>query len=367
MASPKSRRQTPGGKNPTPRQLRSGSWNIRVQIEGEVYSITRPTYEECYAAAVATKAGLLQARHADRSTLHSAIDAYIDIREGILSPATIRGYRTIQKHRFQTAMRRRLEDITPAQWQQLVNAESRLCSPKTLCNAWGLISSVIRETTGTTVTVRLPQVIVEKRPFIPPEDIPKFLTAILGTPCEVAILLGLSGLRRSEILAIHWEDIDCKAGCIRVRGSAVPEEGGKLVYRRENKTSASRRTVPFLLPRLRELAADQPDPKALAVTCHYSSIWRAVKAGCTKAGIQEVDVHGLRRSFASLAYHLGLSEEVTMKAGGWSDPYTMRRIYTDVSEADFISQASRIGDFFTKLNQPGTQTGTETGTENKFA
>lgn len=366
-------------KTPTPRRLPSGAWNVRIQLDGKTHSITRPTQKECLAEALAIKAGVKQARVPDRRTLTAAIDAYIEARQNILSPATIRGYRTIQSNRFQSVMRRRLQDISPQEWQRIVNLESRLCSAKTLKNAWGFISSVIHEATGGTITVRLPQVVTEARPFLAPEDIPAFLDAIHGTSCEVAILLGLSGLRRSEILAIHWADIDCKSGCIRVRGSAVPEEGGKLIYRKENKNTGSRRTVPFLLPRLRELAADQPDPKALAVTCHYSSIWRAVKSACRKAGLEEIDVHGLRRSFASLAYHLGLSEEVTMRAGGWSDIYTMRKIYTQVSESDYIAQAKLLSDFFdpqpkdapvTKSKEKSAtkpKTGMKTGTKSKTA
>lgn len=367
-------------KVPTPRRLPSGAWNVRIQVDGKSHSITRPTEKECLAEAMAVKAGQKQARTPDRRTLTAAIDSYIESRQNVLSPATIRGYRTIQSNRFQSAMHRRIQDISPQEWQRIVNLESRLCGAKTLKNAWGFLSSVIRESTGEAVTVRLPQVVAEVRPFLAPEDIPSFLDAIRGTPCEVAILLGLSGLRRSELLAIRWADIDCKAGCIRVHGSAVPEEGGKLVYRKENKNAASRRTVPFLLPRLRELAADQPDPKALAVTCHYSSIWRAVKAACQKAGVPEIDVHGLRRSFASLAYHLGLSEEVTMRAGGWSDIYTMRKIYTQVSEADYIAQAQLLSDFFdpTKPKNPKSKkkpsktattskTVTKTGTKSKTA
>lgn len=347
-------------KIPTPRQLPSGAWNVRIQLDGQIHSITRPTEKACLAEAMAVKARTKKAASPDRRTLSAAIDAYIDARANVLSPATVRGYRTIQRTRFQCAMSRRIQDISQQQWQRFINQESRLCSAKTLKNAWGFVSSVITEATGEKVTVRLPQVVQEDKPFLAPDQIPIFLDAIRGGSCEPAILLGLSGLRRSEILAIRWSDIDLKAGCIHVRGSAVPEEGGKLVYRKENKNTSSRRTVPFLLPRLRELTEASDRTTDYAVTCHPSSIWRAVNAACQNAGLPEIGVHGLRRSFASLCYHLGLSEEVTMRAGGWSDIYTMRKIYTQVSEHDYIAQAQRITEFFSK-------TETKTGTKSKLA
>jgi hypothetical protein len=46
-----------------------------------------------------------------------------------------------------------------------------------------------------------------------------------------------------------------------------------------------------------------------------------------------------------------------MKAGGWSDIYTMRKIYTKVSDLDITTQGERYEAFFGKLEQKtGTQT-----------
>ena len=62
-------------------------------------------------------------------------------------------------------------------------------------------------------------------------------------------------------------------------------------------------------------------------------------------------VHGLRRSFASLCYHLGISEAVTMISGGWSDFRTMRKIYTKISESDIANQAKLYTEFFENANE----------------
>lgn len=346
-------------KIPEPKKLPSGAWNVRIQQNGKRISITKSTKKACLAAAAALKTGQASNRSA-RITVSGAIDAYIEARQNVLSPATIAGYRRIQKHRFQSAMSRRIEDITPVQWQRIVNNEAREVGAKTLKNAWGFLSSVIRESTGQTVTVRLPQVVAQDLPYLAPDQIPAYLTAIRGCYCEAALLLALSGLRRSELLAVRWEDIDLDAGCIRVRGAAVPDERGQLVYREENKNTTSRRTVPFLLPRLRAILEDAEPVGEYVVTCNYNNIGRASTRACREAGLPEVGLHGLRRSFASLAYHLGLSEEVTMRAGGWSDIYTMRRIYTKVSEADFLDQASRLSAFFESIPEPIKKAETET-------
>lgn len=333
-------------KLPEPRKLPSGSWNIRVQVNGKTISITKPTAKECLKEAMALKSGAKQARKAASSTVEKAMDDYITARENVLSPSTIRGYRAIARTRFRSAMKRDIEATTPDQWQRIINAEARLCSAKTLKNAWGFLSAVIQDSTGTKVSVRLPQVVPNDLPYLTAEQIPLFLDAIHGKGCEIAALLALSSLRRSEILALRWDDIDLKNNCIYVHGAAVQGEDGSLIQRKENKNTASRRTIPFILPQLRTAveAADKSNP--LVYPGNPNQIWQSVNRICKKQGLPQVGVHGLRRSFASLAYHLGISEEVTMRTGGWSDITTMRKIYTKVSQKDLHDQGQIFQSFF---------------------
>lgn len=339
-------------KIPEPRKLPSGSWNIRVQIDGQIISITKPTAKACQKEAMAIKSGAKEARKRNNQTVAGAIDDYITARENVLSPSTIRGYRAIARTRFQSSMRWDIGSVTPEQWQRAVNQEAKKCSAKTLKNAWGFLSSVILEATGRKVNVRLPQIIPNELPFLTAEQIPIFLASIRGKGCEIAALLALSSLRRSEILALHWDDIDLENNCIYVHGAAVQGSDNALVQRKENKNTTSRRTIPFILPQLREAveAADQSTP--LVYPGNPNQIWQSVNRICRKESLPEVGVHGLRRSFASLAYHLGLSEEVTMRTGGWSDIYTMRKIYTKVSEKDLLEQGRVYENFFADLSSP---------------
>ena len=333
-------------KLPEPRKLPSGSWNIRVQIDGQTHSITKPTAKACIKEAMALKSGAKEARRKSNITVAKAIDDYIRNRENILSPSTIRGYRAIARTRFQTSMQWDIAAATPDQWQRAVNQEARLCSAKTLKNAWGFLSAVILDTTGQKVTVRLPQIVPNELPFLTAEQIPVFLDAIQGKGCEIAALLALSSLRRSEILALKWKDIDLKNNCIYVHGSAVQDEDNVLVQRKENKNTSSRRTIPFILPQLRDAVevADKSNP--LVYPGNPNQIWQSVNRICKREGLPEVGVHGLRRSFASLAYHLGITEEVTMRTGGWSDIATMRKVYTKVSQKDIQDQAQIFQSFF---------------------
>lgn len=341
-------------KTPTARKLPSGSWFVRVMIDGQSHSITRPTEKEAIAEAMALKAGIksAQAAQGPSQTLRDAIGNYIDLRRTVLSPATIRGYRIIQDNRFPGIMDRAIGSIADADFQRAINAEAQRYNAKTVRNSWAFIASVLREAASREVNVRLPQIVREERKFLQPEEIPVFVDAIKGTKHEASLLLGLHGLRASEIMAITRKDIDLNANTISVHGAAVLDENNNLVHKKENKNAASRRTIPLLIPRLRELilvSTLKPDD-LICTSANSGTLHHAVTRACTKANLPLVGVHGLRHSFASLCYHKGVPEAITQKLGGWSDPGTMRKIYTHIADTDMRAQTEGLASFFQTQN-----------------
>lgn len=338
---------------PNARQLPSGRWNVQLRIDGKSISITEDEEELAIAKALAIKKGILKAKSTPRSaiTLSQAINEYISQRENILSPSTIAGYRVIQRNRFKSLQSTPVSNITSAKWQRAVNAEAVNVSAKTLKNSAMFIQTVIAETTGERLSARLPQVVPNDLPWLTPEQIPIFLKAIKGSKYEIPALLALSSLRQSEIIALQRKNIDVVQNVIHVHGAAVKADDGTLVQRKENKNASSRRTIPFLIPQLKEAiqaASYNPDDY---IYPHYSNVLRLnINKICTASNLPPVGIHGLRRSFASLCYHLGISEAVTMIAGGWSDFRTMRKIYTKISEKDIQAQADKFTDFFDSAN-----------------
>ncbi len=88
-------------KTPKAKKLPSGSWFVRIRIDGKDIGITRPTEKEAVAEAMAVKAGIIKARREEKTkTVSAAIDSYIDARVNVCSPSTIEGYRKIQRTRF---------------------------------------------------------------------------------------------------------------------------------------------------------------------------------------------------------------------------------------------------------------------------
>lgn len=342
------KRKTPEVKLPAIKQLPSGAWNTRIYIDGRTVSITRPSYDECAAEYLAMKHGVIEAKKApNKLTLFAAIDKYIEERDAILSPSTIRGYRCIQRNRFAALMKQDISTITQEQCQRAVNLEKKIASAKTIKNSWGFISSVIADSTGNHFNPTMPQVIPKERPWLTPDEIPTFVAAVKGTDVEIPALLALSSLRRSELVALRWSDIDLKKSVVNVQGACVPQEDHKFVRKEETKNSTSRRTVPIMPPLLEALRAEKRHGE-MVVTLHPATVWKKVNDICRDAGLPEVGLHGLRHSFASLAYHLGWSEKVSMEIGGWSDIETMRKIYTHISKKSVAEASASFADFFTE-------------------
>lgn len=338
-------------KVPTPRQLPSGAWFVRVQIKGQTYSITKPTEKECIAEAMALKAGVKKAKRKGPSqTVTSAIDDYIESRKSTRSPSTIRGYKAIQKGRFQSMMQKNIYTTTAAQWQKAVDMESYTCSAKTLTNSWRFLSSVIHESTGEWIEVRLPQMVPNNRPWLTPSQIPIFLDAIRGTSVEIPALLALCSLRRSEILDLKWSDINFKKGYLRVNGAAVYDENSSLVHKPQTKNTSSRRNVP-MIPQLMDALQSVERKSEYVVTAKPSGIFAHINRICEKHALPKVGFHGLRHSFASLACHVGVKEDVAMRIGGWSDIATMKKIYTHVSQEDIAAQSNLYLNFFKNCNE----------------
>ena len=346
-------------KVPEPRRLKSGAWFIQLRLGGVSVPVTADTAKEVRRQAALIKAEHMAGRRAVRRpedrTLDRILEEYIDERRQALSPSTVRGYEGVRRTRFQSVMHKPFGSVR--NWQAVIDAEK--VSPKTLANAWRLCVSAVRAAKIPVPEVVLPQLIGAERPWLTWEQIPAFLDAVRGEPCETAALLALHSLRRSEIFGLTWDKVDLNKGDlgqIHVEGSMVRHEGAGFVYKETNKTRKSRRTVPVMIPRLRDLLLKVPEGERHGVIVPSSNhYYEQINRVCGRAGLPQVGIHGLRHSFASLAHHLQLPEEDAMLIGGWEDANTMHKIYTHIAAAERLMSENKMASFYKNANQFATK------------
>lgn len=328
-------------------QLPSGSYSTKVMVDGIRHTITKDTQEECAAEATAIKYRAKEAKKTGKKitlTLSDSIDAYIEARVGSLSPSTIYSYKGYKNNCFQSMMKADVFSTTNEQWQSAIKRESVGKSPKYISNVWGLVSAAILESTGTKPRVNLPAKEKNERPFLDPDQILIFVDAIKGETIEIAALLAISSLRRSEIKGLKWESVNLEKDIITISGAMVYTEAG-MAYKKQNKTKKSTRTIP-IIPPLKEALMAAERTSEYVVPYNGSWIYQRINEICEANGLPLVGVHGLRHSFASLAYHLQIPQKITMEIGGWSDPGTVDRIYTHLAQKDIANRAKDFSNFF---------------------
>lgn len=335
---------------PVAKQLKSGAWTCRVRVNGEDVSITKQIKKEAEKEAYEIKIGIIEIRKHPVSsiTVGEVVDRYIQYKSGLpkTSPSTIRGYTIIRRTRFPKLMMQEIGSLDESDVQFAIDHEQ--ASEKTIKNAWYLVHAAILWETKRDLRCKLPKVPKNDLAFLTADEIGIFVKAIYGTPIELPALLGLHSLRRSEIEALRWRDIDQENGIIRVCGSAVYNEQNKLVYKETTKTSASRRDVTIVIPRLLELVQGEHDPDGLVSEFYPNTLQRMVNRICMQNNLPEIGTHGLRRSFASLGYRLRIPEKVIAAQGGWDDLQTMHNFYIKIGEKEREESINLMKNFYSE-------------------
>lgn len=335
-------------KIPKATKLPSGSWRISIMIDGRRISITEPTKKEVEQRAAALKGGAAIKEKHTKLTLYDAITEYMKSKSSVLSPATMRGYKTAQKHRFPDLMKIDVYSITKIDVQRAVNAEAEKVSAKTVANAYGLVRPVLKEYGIDVFGVRLPQIKKPVKQYLQMEDIGKLVDAVKGDSCEIPILLAVwLGMRRSEIIGLCWDCVDIKNSLIHIRRAVVPNENNEWVLKDTAKNESSQRTVEcptYIMEKINALPRHQ---NGRLFTMHPDTVRKHIHRACAKAGITDTTVHGLRHTNAAVMKTLGIDDRYAMERGGWSCESTYRKTYSYVFDSKKVEANSAINNFFT--------------------
>lgn len=342
------KKKEPNIRLPKIEQLPSGSFRTRVTIGERRISITKDSHEECVAEYLALKHGVMEAKENEKKgikTLEQAVTEYIEDRKGYRSPSTIYGYERYKKNTFQSMMKSNVFTVTNDQWQEAIRQEHlKGRSPKYIENAWSLMASSIEAVTGRRPKVLLYPEEKNERPYLEPDEVDVFVAAIKGQPVEIPALLCLSSLRRSELLALKWDKVDFKKKVIYVQGARVRGEDG-LADKKQNKNDKSRRVIPIIPPLLEALQKAERKSEYVVTMTGDLTLTR-INQVCAANDLPQVGLHGLRHSFASLAYHLQIPEMIAAEIGGWNDLSTMHKIYTHLAQKDIEKRSRDFSDYF---------------------
>ena len=185
------------------------------------------------------------------------------------------------------------------------------------------------------------------------------LDALPPLPRTMVGLALLSGLRRGELFALRWRDIDEQTRCLTVR-EAVYE--GMF---NTPKTAAGHRQIPLAdaaLGLLRDWKAGvkRTDPEALVFSTwsgkpispnNVSSRWLVPAA--TALGLKRVNWLTLRRTYSSWAHEKGVPGKVIAQLMGHTKVDTTLNVYAQVIDGALRRAADAVGsELFTIVHNP---------------
>lgn len=115
-------------------KLPSGNYRIRKTYRGKVYSLTVP-YKPRKAEAEQLIAEFIgNSPTPSTETLGDCCRAYLDLKNNVLSPSTLRAYRSYLRNTPVSLQNARITALTPVAIQTYINAQSGLKSAKTVRN-----------------------------------------------------------------------------------------------------------------------------------------------------------------------------------------------------------------------------------------
>lgn len=237
----------------TAKELPSGSWRIRVyDKETRKYiSFTsdlkgKAGKNEAEFLAKEWQVGKKQKQFQKISdkTLYLCVEEYIQSKENVLSPSSIRGYYIILRNALGDFGHKKISTITEKDLQFWVNENTAEYSPKSVKNQYGLITASLRQNHVHLDfnSIRLPRREKSERLIPTEEEISKILHLVENTSIELAVTIAVTlGLRQSEIAALKWSDYN--GNTLKIHSAKVPDKNNQLVLKNTTKSEASTREI----------------------------------------------------------------------------------------------------------------------------
>lgn len=317
--------------------------------------------------------------------LHIWLDAYCknDVR-----PSTLVNYEIFaEKHIAPTIGNIRLCDLNPVILQRFYNDKLRNgklrghggLSPKTIKNIHDMLHRALAQAVKLDMilknpadSVTLPRVIKKERRFLTVEEQQTLQRGLKQDTLGTAILLDLyTGMRQGELLGLMWKNVflDCDAPYLRVTQSLNRlKEYGENKKRKtlleigHPKTAHSIRNIPLLpeiADRLRIHREKQTEycrshgiiPNGYVFT-NSAGNWidprdfqRDFKQTLKRCGIREINVHGIRHTFATRALESGMSVKTLSKILGHANVGFTLDTYAHVTDDLMTDEIAHLQEF----------------------
>jgi integrase len=303
-------------------------------------------------------------------TLGAWLDTWLtEYKQPKLKPVTLDSYEMLIRCHLKPALGHLpLRDLRPEHLQRFYNDRGEQgLSARTVRYCHTLLHGALAQAVKNGLVARnvselteLPRRVKKEMQTLPLEHLKTHLLPVLAEDrLGAAIFLAFAtGLRRGELLALRWQDVDLQAGVLHVRQTlarvrnhhATGKEARTRLQMQDPKTASSKRTVPIppgCLAALKRHKAGQAEDRLMlgqgwqdtglvfcrldGKPCDPTEFTRHFGRVLRRAALPAIRLHDARHTFATLMLELGESPKTVQTMLGHSSVAITLDIYSHVS------------------------------------
>jgi integrase len=256
-------------------------------------------------------------------------------------PSAIRGYEAALRHYIVRPLGgMRLADVQRRDVQRIADdllAEGR--DPSTIRNALMPLRVIYRRAledgdvaVNPCAHLRLPAVRGRRERIASPDEAQQLLATLPERDRPIWATALFAGLRRGELMALRWEDVDLAAGVIRIERSY--DDKGRVEI--EPKSRAGQRTIP-IVGALRDVLVEHKTRQGRDSGLVFgsspetpfqpSNLWRRAQRAWKRAGLEPIGLHEARHTFASVLIAAGVNAKAITTYMGHASIQTTYDLY----------------------------------------
>jgi integrase len=297
--------------------------------------ITKDTYKECKMAASERELEIAEGKSATIANVRFSTwaEEWLTLNKKRLSPSTVALYKTyISAHYIPYFGNVKVGKITEILVRRFINEKLETLKSGTVRKLFFVLSKILQDA----LKDKNPCKYIKSPPkddFTPyvlsDKEFDQIHSAFKGTEYEPIILLaGLCGLRRGEIFALKWDDIDWDNHIIRVDENRCINEAGDFVDKPPKSKNGLREVAvtEYIIKLLEKIRSEQKEIRTYIFPGrpdNFSSRWAELRANNK---LPPIRFHDLRHYHASWLYAQNIPDQYAAERLG-HDVQVLKTIY----------------------------------------
>ena len=335
----------------TAKKTKAGNWCIQVYVgtDANGKKLQKRFYGETKREAEIKATQFLAKKHHDDlpqyKTVRVVIEEYIESKSNVLSPSTIFNYRSILKNLPNSFTSLPLNIVDLKEVQSAINAYAVGRSPKSTRNASALITSSFKQAAlDISLNVSLPQKIKSDMRIPTEEEVRLILDYVKDSHYEVPVVLAAyMGLRRSEICALKWADVDFEKNVLHIHSAVVFGEDG--LEEKTTKSVSGDRFLSMPVPVVDALMrSDKNGENVCKLNPH--TITNRFKEKAVAVGVEPFNFHALRHFYASVMLSLNIPNKYAQRRMGHATDHMLKNVYQHLMQAKIDETDRMIDEYF---------------------